>query len=87
VCRARISVSARLPANRIVTEGQAAQFSVTANGTGLLYQGRRGGINVAGAAGTAYTTPAITSADNGAVFAVVVHNRAGSVTSVDYDPR
>jgi hypothetical protein len=64
--------------------GQTATFTVAASGTApLAYQWRRNGADIAGATAASYTTPAATAADNGAVFAVVVSNPAGSVTSAD----
>ncbi len=63
------------PANRTVTAGQTASFSVVASGTTpLSYQWRKGGVNIAGATSSSYTTPATTTADNGALFSVVVSN-------------
>jgi hypothetical protein len=70
------------PANKTVKVGQTAKFSVTATGTKpLSYQWRKNGVNIAGATSTSYTTPATTSADNGALFSVIVTNSIGSVTS------
>jgi hypothetical protein len=70
------------PANQTVMVGQAATFTVSASGTApLLYQWRKDGANVAGATISSYTTPATSTADNGAKFDVVVSNAAGSVTS------
>ncbi|MBA4388411.1 MAG: hypothetical protein C0404_10555 [Verrucomicrobia bacterium] len=70
------------PANRSVTAGQAATFSVAATGTApLSYQWRKNAANVSGATATTYTTPATTTNDNGSQFSVVVANSAGSVTS------
>jgi hypothetical protein len=55
------------PANRTVTAGQTATFSVTAAGTApLSYQWRKNGANIGGATSASYSTPATTSADNGA---------------------
>jgi hypothetical protein len=55
---------------------------VTATGaTPLSYQWRKNGTAVSGATSSSYTTPATTSADNGAQFTVVVTNTAGSLTS------
>jgi uncharacterized protein YjdB len=71
------------PASGTVTAGQTATFSVVASGTApLTYQWRRNGTNV-GSNASSYTTPATTSADNGAVFNVLVSNAAGSATSAD----
>ena len=70
------------PANQTVTAGQAASFSVTASGTPpLSYQWNKNGSAISGATSATYTTPATTSADNGAQFNVVVSNAIGSVAS------
>jgi len=70
------------PANQTVNAGQMATFSVTASGTApLSYQWQKNSVNINGATGSSYTTPAATSGDNGAKFDVVVTNSAGSQTS------
>ena len=70
------------PANVTVTVSQTAKFKVKATGTApLRYQWMKNGTDIAGATRPFYTTPPTTLADNGALFAVVVRNRAGSVTS------
>jgi hypothetical protein len=70
------------PVNQTVTAGQTASFSVTATGTAPLnYQWQKNGANIAGATSASYTTPATTISDNGATFAAVVNNTAGSATS------
>ena len=70
------------PANQSVTVGQTATFSVTATGTApLSYQWQKNSVSISGATASSYTTPATTSADNGAKFDVVVSNAAGSQTS------
>jgi hypothetical protein len=70
------------PADQSIRAGQTATFSVVASGTApLSYQWRRNGAAIAGATSASYTTPAETTADNGATFAVAVTNSAGSVTS------
>jgi O-glycosyl hydrolase len=70
------------PANQTVNAGQSATFSVTASGTApLAYQWQKNGATISGATAATYTTPATTSADNGATFQVLVSNSAGSVTS------
>jgi len=70
------------PANRSVTAGQTATFSVTATGAATLsYRWQKNGSDIAGATGSSYTTPPTTSSDNGATFRVIVSNSAGSVTS------
>jgi hypothetical protein len=70
------------PADRTVTAGQTARFSVVATGTPpLRFQWTKNGVNITGATNASYTTPPTTPADNGALFGVTVTNRAGSVTS------
>ena len=70
------------PTSQTVAAGLKATFSVTASGTApLSYQWQRGGIAIAGATASAYTTAATTSSDNGAQFRVVVSNSKGNVTS------
>ena len=70
------------PANKTVNAGQTAKFSVTATGTTpLQYQWMKNGVNITGATKASYTTPPTTAADNGSLFAVIVSNAAGSVTS------
>jgi Phosphoesterase family/Immunoglobulin domain/Immunoglobulin I-set domain len=70
------------PANQTVTVGQTATFTVAATGTApLSYQWQKNGTAISGATSASYTTPATTSADNGAKFVVVVSNVAGNVTS------
>jgi hypothetical protein len=72
------------PANRTVTAGATAKFSVIATGSApLSYQWRKDGVNISGANKPSYITPPTTLADNGALFSVVVTNTAGSVTSND----
>jgi len=70
------------PANKAVSVGQTATFTVVANGTApLSYQWQKGTTNIQNAISSSYTTPATTSADNGSQFRVVVTNAGGSVTS------
>lgn len=75
-------VVATPPAPVTVNAGQAATFTVVANGAApLSYQWLRNGVAVAGATGASYTTPATATADGGAVFSVLVFNPAGAVVS------
>ena len=70
------------PVAQTVTAGQSTTFSVTATGTGpFTYQWRKNGVNIPGATASSYTIPTTSSADNNAVFTVVVSNSAGTVTS------
>jgi hypothetical protein len=70
------------PMSQSVNAGQTAMFSVVASGTApLAYQWQKNSVNISGATGSSYTTPATTSADNGKTFRVLISNSAGSVTS------
>ncbi|MBN1576067.1 MAG: metallophosphoesterase, partial [Chitinispirillaceae bacterium] len=69
------------PEYQTVFEGEAATFSISATGTDISYQWRRGGSTIAEATEDSYTTPSVTMTDDGAVFTCVVSNAAGSVES------
>src|ERR1022692_2295471 len=70
------------PANRTVTAGQTATFSVTAAGTTpLSYQWQQGATPISGATSASYTTAATTTSDSGSQFSVVVSNAIGTATS------
>ena len=70
------------PAGQTVVAGQSATFSIADTGTApLLYQWSKNGTPIGGANSSSYTTPATTSSDNGANFAVAVSNTAGIATS------
>lgn len=69
------------PQDQTVNAGQRATFTVSATGTNLRYQWKKGIDDIPGATGPAYTTPVTTPADNGSRFWVVVSNDAGSVSS------
>lgn len=70
------------PANRTVSAGQSASFTVAASGTApLTYQWQRNGANISGATSTTYTLQSTTAADNGATFRAVASNNFGSATS------
>lgn len=64
----------------VLTDG-TTMFTVVATGTGLGYQWKKNGVAIAGATTASYQTPAVTFADNGAQYTVVVTNSAGTVTS------
>lgn len=67
------------PQNTVAAAGQSATFTVNAIGSEpLSYQWRRNGVDIVGAVGASYATPATTVADDGAAFSVVVTNAAGS---------
>jgi hypothetical protein len=70
------------PANASVNVGASATFSVVATGSApLAYQWRKNGTPIAGANSASYTTPAAVAGDDGALFAVLVSNGAGSQAS------
>ena len=70
------------PASQYKQVGETATFSVAASGsTPMSYQWRKNGSSISGATSASYTTPAISSSDNGATFSCVVSNSYGSVTS------
>ena len=70
------------PANKTVTTGQTATFSVTATGTApLTYQWKKNGAAIGGATSASYTTPATVASDNNAKFTVTVTNSVSSATS------
>jgi hypothetical protein len=70
------------PANQSIVSGQTATFTVVANGTGpLAYQWQKNGTPIAAATAASLTTPPASLADNGALFAVIVSNSGGSVSS------
>lgn len=69
------------PVAQTVAAPAAATFSVTATGSNLSYQWKKNGAAIAGATGASYTTPATTSADNGASFLVTISNGVTSISS------
>lgn len=68
------------PTALTVTSGQPATFSVTATGTSLTYQWRKGSTNISGATSASYTIATTTSSDAGS-YSVVVTGAGGAVTS------
>jgi Carboxypeptidase regulatory-like domain/Immunoglobulin I-set domain len=64
--------------------GESAVFIGFASGSQpLKYQWRRNGVNIVGATYEYLITGALSLADSGAKFSVVVSNSAGSITSAD----
>ena len=61
---------------------QTATFSVSAQGTApLQYQWQREGQDIAGANSSSYSTNTLVTADDGALFSVVITNSVSTVTS------
>ena len=70
------------PTNLSLTTGAYAVFTVAATGDGpLSYQWQKNGNNISGAASSTYTTPAITAADNGSTFRVLISSSFGTQTT------
>lgn len=69
------------PADQLVTAGQPASFSVSATGTGLTYQWKKNGLNIAGATSSTYTLPLTVTADSGNLYTVGVTNSTGGSLS------
>ncbi|HTW22470.1 MAG TPA: choice-of-anchor D domain-containing protein [Candidatus Baltobacteraceae bacterium] len=70
------------PASRTVTVGQTATFTVKALGEiPLSFQWYVNGSAISGAKSYTYTTPATTSAYNGAKYTVVIKDGTGTTTS------
>ena len=72
------------PANRTVTAGQTATFSVVAltGAPAPTYQWQKDGANISGATSATYVTPATVAGNSGTKFDVMVSNSLGTVTSV-----
>ena len=70
------------PASATVLTSDTATFTVVATGANLSYQWQKNGADIAGATSASFTTSAVTYADSGAQYKVVVSNPDGSVTSV-----
>src|ERR1700682_5844891 len=71
------------PQNQEVIAPGSATFSATAIGTApITYQWNKNGAPISGATSASYTTPATTSADDGASFTVTVTNSVNGFTSV-----
>ncbi len=68
------------PASQAVCPGTNVTFSVTATGSSLIYQWRKGGVNISGATGSSFTITGVVAGDAGN-YDVVVTGGCGSVTS------
>ncbi len=73
------AITTQPTAQAACAEGTAT-FSVTATGTGLTYQWRKGGVNVSGATSSTLTLNNISAAD-AATYDVVITGACGNVTS------
>ncbi len=69
------------PTNQTTCAGTSVSFSVTATGTGLTYQWRKGAVNIGGATASTYTIEAPIVGDAGSYDVVVSGTCAPAVTS------
>ena len=70
------------PGDQAAAVGVTATFTVQATGSApLAYDWQKDGVYITGATSASYTTPPAALADDGAQFACVVTNGAGSATS------
>jgi len=70
------------PANRTVSQGQTATFSISASGTQpLKYQWQRNAANILNATSASYSLAAVSFSDSGSSFRCVISNSFGSVIS------
>lgn len=70
------------PASALVIVGSTATFTVNlSDPAGATYQWSKNGSAISAATASAYTTPATTLADSGALFKVVATSPSGSATS------
>lgn len=70
------------PNSVTVNLGTTATFTVVATGTGLTYQWKKNGLNIAGGTTQTLSIPAVIKDDNGAAYSVVISNSEGSVPSL-----
>jgi hypothetical protein len=70
------------PISSTANVGGTVTLSVVASGTGLSYQWRLNGADIAGATAATYTTPVLAAGDTGKSYTVVVSNGGGTDTSV-----
>ena len=68
------------PASQTKCVATSVTFSVTAAGTGLTYQWRKGGTNIGGATSSTYTIPSVVVGD-AANYDVVITGTCGNITS------
>ena len=80
-CNVPPSISGQ-PSGQTVAVSQPALFTVAASGSApLTYQWLKNGKLIPGADQASYVTPSTTSEDSGSIFAVMVVNRFGKLTS------
>ncbi|HEY9049067.1 MAG TPA: immunoglobulin domain-containing protein, partial [Ohtaekwangia sp.] len=75
------AITVQPTASQAICEGSSASFSVTATGTGLTYQWKKNGVDIAGANASTYTIATTATADAGTYTVVVSGTCSPSVTS------
>jgi uncharacterized repeat protein (TIGR01451 family) len=71
------------PVSETVASGQTATFSVRVTGAlPLGYEWRRNGVTITDATFSSYTTPALSQADDGAIFSVITSNVAVALKAI-----
>lgn len=69
------------PINQTANVGGSATFSVTATGTGLIYQWRKGTCIISGAIGASYTLDPVAISDAATDYNLVITGSCGTVIS------
>ena len=69
------------PANLTLCTGAKATFTVTATGSGLAYQWRKDGVNIAGATNATYTINNITATDAGNYDVMITGTCAAAISN------
>ncbi|MBI3349541.1 MAG: immunoglobulin domain-containing protein [Burkholderiales bacterium] len=81
---ATLPVITESPRSTSALVGATASFTATVAGSApLSYQWQRNGVDIAGATTASYITPALTLADQGARYRLVVRNAYGNATSAE----
>ncbi len=70
------------PATQTICLGNPVTFNVTANGTALTYQWKKGGVNISGETNPSFTIASV-SASDAANYSVAVTNSCNSLTSAN----
>lgn len=70
------------PIDQNITVGDVGHFAVTASGTPpLTFTWKKNGVEIPGATGASYVTPASTHGDDGSTYSVVVHGQGPDQSS------
>lgn len=68
------------PVSQSVCNGSPTSFTVSAQGTNLIFQWKKGGNNIANATNATYTIPSVSANDSG-LYTVEVNGDCGTATS------